>query len=397
MTLKYKGKTLGGGVSSAENVYYDNQATGMLATNVQEAIDELFTSVSNGKSLLASAITDMGVPTDEDATWEQMKENILAIGYDWVYKAGIDWREGNLPSSSNWYGLTYGDGKFVIVSNNNKIAYSDDLINWTERTLTFSTRPFDITYGNGIFVICFENSNKIAYSTDITTWTEVTLPVTGNWIRVDYFNGKFVSIGVSPYAVYSDDGKTWKSSQLPFSATWTATTFAFGEFYVVARNSGKVIHSSNLTNWTATTVTNETIEFRGITYGKGMLVAVVDSSNRAFYSKNGTNWSESKLPYSARWVDVVYGDKKFVAIAYGKKSFGYSLNGIDWALANEAPTDLGYYRLKCEKNIFIAVAYSTSKFAYSLNADIDPLSVLTDSILSNIVNDIPSATSGDLI
>ncbi len=44
-----------------------------------ERLNELFTSVSNGKALVASAITDKGVSTQEDATFSAMAENIRAI------------------------------------------------------------------------------------------------------------------------------------------------------------------------------------------------------------------------------------------------------------------------------------------------------------------------------
>ena len=47
---------------------------------VQEAIDGLKSSVSDGKTLVASAITDKGVPTAQDATFQQMAENIGEIG-----------------------------------------------------------------------------------------------------------------------------------------------------------------------------------------------------------------------------------------------------------------------------------------------------------------------------
>lgn len=41
--------------------------------------DSLFTSVSNGKALVASAITDKGVETAADATYQQMAENVQKI------------------------------------------------------------------------------------------------------------------------------------------------------------------------------------------------------------------------------------------------------------------------------------------------------------------------------
>ena len=42
-------------------------------------LDEVFQSVSNGKALIASAITDKGVPTQSDATFAVMAENISQI------------------------------------------------------------------------------------------------------------------------------------------------------------------------------------------------------------------------------------------------------------------------------------------------------------------------------
>lgn len=42
-------------------------------------LDQLFTSVSEGKSAVAAAITDKGVTTAADATFQQMADNINAI------------------------------------------------------------------------------------------------------------------------------------------------------------------------------------------------------------------------------------------------------------------------------------------------------------------------------
>lgn len=48
-------------------------------STVQEALEDLFTSVSDGKAQIASAITDKGVPTQQDATFAEMAENIGQI------------------------------------------------------------------------------------------------------------------------------------------------------------------------------------------------------------------------------------------------------------------------------------------------------------------------------
>ena len=64
---------------SGSEISYDGSASGMDATNVQDAVDELFTSVSNGKATVASAITDKGVSTADDATFATMAANIGKI------------------------------------------------------------------------------------------------------------------------------------------------------------------------------------------------------------------------------------------------------------------------------------------------------------------------------
>lgn len=50
--------------------------------SVVDAINELFQNVDNGKSLLASAITDKGIDTSPDASFEILAENIRNISFD---------------------------------------------------------------------------------------------------------------------------------------------------------------------------------------------------------------------------------------------------------------------------------------------------------------------------
>ena len=91
----------GGGSGSGADVEYLEKEIGELenlSTNFKEnlvgAVNEVFQSVSNGKSLIASAITDMGVETASDATFAQMADNITLINNaencisdtEWVYE-----------------------------------------------------------------------------------------------------------------------------------------------------------------------------------------------------------------------------------------------------------------------------------------------------------------------
>ena len=65
--------------TTAEQASYSNTTTHSTATTVQGVIDELFTSVSNGKTSLASAITDKGQSTSSDDSFATMSEHIAAI------------------------------------------------------------------------------------------------------------------------------------------------------------------------------------------------------------------------------------------------------------------------------------------------------------------------------
>lgn len=69
----------------ASGISYNNNQTSSIITgdNVQTAIDQLFTSVSNGKNKIASAITDKGVSTSPSDSFDVMAGNIGKIqSYD---------------------------------------------------------------------------------------------------------------------------------------------------------------------------------------------------------------------------------------------------------------------------------------------------------------------------
>lgn len=69
----------GGSTPTAADVSYDNTTSGMTADDVQDAIDEVFQSVSSGKTLIAGAITDKGVTTSATDSFATMAANIASI------------------------------------------------------------------------------------------------------------------------------------------------------------------------------------------------------------------------------------------------------------------------------------------------------------------------------
>lgn len=87
----------------ASDISFDNTISGMTADDVQDAIDEVFTSVSNGKTLIADAITDKGVPTSASDSFSTMATNISNISGS----SGAEVLENfkgtfYLPRTGNW-------------------------------------------------------------------------------------------------------------------------------------------------------------------------------------------------------------------------------------------------------------------------------------------------------
>ena len=168
---------------------YDNTTSGATATNVQDAIDEVFQSVSNGKELIADAITDKGVQTSASDSFQTMDTNIGLIQtdskFDWfvwdqslgniftswiVYKrdhvnVALDWKIDELSCYVKW--VLIADDTFYWTY---LLSYFDET-NWfinakfvDEKSFnTVSTRPTAIFRYNSelnrIYVTACEWSN----------------------------------------------------------------------------------------------------------------------------------------------------------------------------------------------------------------------------------------------
>lgn len=111
---------------TAANTTYSNSSTSSIitSTNVQGAIDQLFTSVSNGKELIADAITDKGITTSASASFQTMANNIgrISTGYGIATDTTAFTPQTNNRQSTfdniSFSGLSFGDSsniQFLVV------------------------------------------------------------------------------------------------------------------------------------------------------------------------------------------------------------------------------------------------------------------------------------------
>lgn len=182
----------GGGASSAANVSYDNGASGMSATNVQGAIDEVFQSVSNGKSLIASAITDKGVDTLATDTFQTMADNIRSIPKEGSSSVQIF-------NCENGTGGNYFD--FKEIYKNGDIATGGTTITFLKSVSKPVMSLRNSGSSNAANYTVYVNDNKIIDSASLPSHSEANITIDYNFIAGDTL--RFYKNGTSGY-IYVD-------------------------------------------------------------------------------------------------------------------------------------------------------------------------------------------------
>ena len=158
------------------------------AKAVYDELQEVFQSVSNGKNLIASAITDKGVETLADATFEQMAENIGGIssgGYSQTNSAlggkglavsGDESDEVLSDVITDLFGLTTPlvdtttnisrlDSTTVTTED---VAYDEELVRTSGWGLKFTTRKTSTGSVNEGGAMEFDEINLDSYVTELT-------------------------------------------------------------------------------------------------------------------------------------------------------------------------------------------------------------------------------------
>ena len=283
-------------------------------------------------------------------------------------------KEITMPSASRWRAITYGNGKFVAIANDNNnsnvAAYSTDGITWTATTLPQSANWTSVTYGDGKFIAVSNGVGYSAYSIDGITWIEMYMPEDcTRFADIDYGNGKFVAIDNTTYsAVYSTDGINWTKSTLPnLEAGYNKILYGNGKFIVYTINYNMIAYSSDCITWTEIDV--GTAGISSLAYGNGKFVGTSSLADEAIYSFDGINWNLTTMPADIDWQSIAYGNKRFVAIARASNIVAYSNDGINWEWST-MPSNLNWYDITFGNGKFVVIVRSdlgTTVFTYSID------------------------------
>lgn len=271
------------------------------------------------------------------------------------------WTSGN-HISGNYRGITYGGGRFVVYNSDFSFsAFSLDGKNWTYKSFNSLFQiPGGICYGNNKFIVpCGANGNKIAYSSDGLNWQTSMLPSTGNWYNSAYGNGKFIVFRTgSVYAAYSATGMSWNACSLPSSYSWQNIIFGNDKF-IICDNKNNIAYSSDGITWETRNIS--IIEsIARIRFANNLFfIAEKNNYNILHISEDGLNWETINMPFSAYWMDIAYGNGKFMAVATSsqglEKRCAYSTNGTNWTIA-EMNEESKWKMIVFGNNVFVAIA-----------------------------------------
>ena len=201
-------------------------------------------------------------------------------------ETGETWETGTLPFTAAWEDGIYADGKYVLVASDiSSVLVSTDGVNWTARDIGDDTGGDEssisqwshITYGKGKFVAVSANDRATATSTNGgLTWTrhdEVLKDLIGaaenDWdiVGVQYGDNRFIILDAEGRSTYSFDGITWyDGTTIPGTNVWTKFLYRGGLFIGIGTDTGAATSACVTTEYGLTwkTETFSSSQFWGV-------------------------------------------------------------------------------------------------------------------------------------
>jgi hypothetical protein len=120
----------------------------------------------------------------------------------------IDWTIQASPESNHLYGVTYGNGLFVICGGNGVIMYSaDEGVTWSTAVTPTSEELYAITFAD-IFIAVGSNGYIQMSSSDAQQWAYVPSGTTEHLYGVDHGDGYFIATGDDDIIVIGEISST---------------------------------------------------------------------------------------------------------------------------------------------------------------------------------------------
>ena len=251
------------------------------------------------------------------------------------YGSSLDnWVAVTSPSDHWFYGMTYGNSKFVTVGDYGTILTSPDGVVWTVRTSGDTHHLNGVGYGNNTYV-AVGDVGTILTSPDGISWTMRDAGLGSCTLNgAAYGNNVFVVVGSSGTIVTSSGGPNWLWYDWSVGTSDWLFGIVYGSRFAGVGSFGEIDYSATGASWSPVTPPVTSNHLYGVTHGNSMFVAV-GQHGIVLTSSNGSDWTITRTP-EAYYTDLygvsfgtVSGYGYFVAVGqYG--TILTSEDGINW-------------------------------------------------------------------
>ena len=208
---------------------------------------------------------------------------------------GDNWTASTMANNGRWGAVEYGADRFVACDNGSgtsRVNYSIDGKTWNAVGVGDGVPNFSwwgLCYGQGKWIVV--GGTRILYSDDSTAtkFTDLgaagTPVLSGVYLKdVAYGAGKFVAVEQNKIrgAIYSDDGITWQAANgVDLGTKWVGITYAAGLFVAVGELEGanRSMYSADGINWTANS-TAPVNNWQAVAYGDEKFVAIANGGTQ---------------------------------------------------------------------------------------------------------------------
>lgn len=254
----------------------------------------------------------------------------------------------NSPTSENYEGVAFGNGRWVVVGDEGTILSSPDGVDWNlENNPAAPSRLDDVAFGNGVFVAIGRGPKMVLTSPDGQTWTKRE-PALSGCMEVIFDGTRFTALLSGGFIAVSTNGADWaQPARVPVKNDVGGLAFGNGTHVEVGyKKTGfppEVFSSIDFTNWVPRD-SKLSENLMNVGFGLGLFIAVGQGGSLAT-SPDGIEWTPRTVPHTGFIWDVALGAGHLVAAAQWGRLLT-STNGINWTRREtELPwhlTDVAY-------------------------------------------------------